>query len=253
MKRATLMISLLLTASISVVAGPRHHDHKQLNTVLQQLELSSSQKQDIRQTFKEGRQNMRIYQQDMRDVHQQMKTLIQSDEWLPEVVAGVIEQRTDLMQQVALNRAQKQHRVWNLLSQAQQQKFAELMVAEQRQPREFGGLDKIESLGLSEQQQADFALIKANIEQTKTQFKTARESLKVAEKALIRANEFDQEAWQALFDEQQESFAEMALVMAHNRHQIWNLLNESQREEMLSFKKQRRGDKKGNGKRRPFI
>ena len=253
MKRATLILSLLLTASISVVAAPKHHDHKQINAVLQQLELSNSQKQDIRQAFREGRQNMRLYQEDMRDIHQQMKSLIQSDEWLPEVVAGVIDQRADLMQQVALNRAQKKHRVWNLLSDAQQQKFTTLMAPENRSPREFGGLEKIESLGLSAQQQADFAVIKANIEQTKAEFKTTREALKSAEKALIQAEEFDQGAWQALFDGQQESFAEMALVMAHNRHQIWNLLTESQREEMASFRKERRGDKKGRGKGRPFI
>ena len=256
MKRATLFLSLVLSASVAsgvAVAGPKQHGHKQLNAVLQQLDLSISQKQDIRQAFREGRQNMHMYREDMQDVREQMKSLVQSDDWQPEAVAAVIEQRSELMEQLALNRAQKKHLVWNLLTDEQQQKLDELMDPKNREGREFDGLQKIQSLGLSAEQQAEFDLIKANIEQTKAEFTSLMASHKAAEKALIQADEFDQAAWQALVDGQQENFTTIALTMAQGRHQIWNLLTEEQRETMLSFKKERRGKRKGKGEGRPFI
>lgn len=257
MKRATFLLTLLLSASVSigVTAGPRHHEAEQLKTVLQQLDLTRDQKQDIRQAFRQGKQDMRLYKEDMRQIHQQMKSHIQSDQWQPDAVASVIAQRAGLMGQLTLNRAQQKHHVWHLLSDHQQQKFFELIEDKQRIPREFGGFERLRSLDLTDEQQQQLDEITAQIDITKQEVKTNLQTMKEAERALVMADEFDQQAWQTAFNQQQVVMMEVALNLAHARHQIWNLLSDEQKSQLGESMKQHRKEhmKHSRGHKRPFI
>lgn len=250
MKRIGIVSALLLGASISMAltAGPRHHQGGQIRDVLKQLDLTSEQKQDIKQAFKQGKQDMRVYREDMRQIRQEMKSLIQTEQWQADAVAAVISQREALTGQLALTRVQNKHHVWNLLNEEQQQKFNDLTQDRQRTPREFDGLGKLEKLDLSEVQQEKLIEIKAQVQSLRENVRASRKAMKETEKSLVQSADFDVDAWQTLFNEQQQNMTEAAIQMAHARHLIWNMLTDEQQETLANSIKEKRHEKR-HGKR----
>lgn len=95
-------------------------------------------------------------------------------------------------------------------------------------------------LELSEQQQAQIKTIK---EQAKDQNEILRDSMKKfreSEKALIQAEEFDEQAFLALQLVNQQIFSDMALNRAKTKHALFNVLTTEQQEKWQNKMKKRK-------------
>jgi len=106
----------------------------------------------------------------------------------------------------------------------------------------------IKVLSLSEEQQVQIKAIKM---QTKDQSETLRDSMKQfkgAEKQLLQAETFDEQAYIALHTAYQQTFAEMALTRTKTKHAIFNILTTEQQEKWSTLKEQHKGKRKGKSK-----
>jgi len=102
----------------------------------------------------------------------------------------------------------------------------------------------IKVLSLSQEQQIQIKAIKM---QAKDQSGTLRDSMrqfKGAEKQLIQAETFDEEAFIALQTVYQQTFAEMALTRTKTKHAIFNILTTEQKEKWSTLKEQHKGKRK---------
>jgi Spy/CpxP family protein refolding chaperone len=100
------------------------------------------------------------------------------------------------------------------------------------------------ALSLSEQQKAQIKVINM---QAKEQHQTLRESMKefkVAEKQLLQTEIFDEQAYNALHDTYQVTFAQVALIRAQTKHAFFNVLTAEQQLKWLKITK--RHQKKAN-------
>lgn len=98
----------------------------------------------------------------------------------------------------------------------------------------------IKKLALSEQQQVQIKALKT---QAKEQHETLRESMKkfkTAEKTLLQAAVFDEQAYTALHSAYQSTFAQRALTRAKTRHAIFNVLTAEQQEKWVKIMEKRK-------------
>ena len=243
-----IAISSVLFAGVLNVASARPH-HQNLKAVLKQLDLDATQKQDIRQLMKEKRGDASLVKEDIKSLHQQMKQLIQADQWDAEQASALIESRSSLMNQMALQRAMGRHSMWQILTEQQQSQFDDI-AQNKRQGRKGNRMHRILSkLELSEQQQTQVEEIVSAMEQSRESFKEQRKALKSAERDLVRAEVFDEQAWQDLYAQYSEGFATMAMQTSFSRHQIWNLLTPEQQdkvEHMQLHQRQKRRQMRGH-------
>lgn len=104
------------------------------------------------------------------------------------------------------------------------------------------------ALSLTESQQTQIKAIKT---QAKEQHDVLRESMKKfkeAEKPLLQAETFDEQAYVALHTSYQDTFAQMALTRAKTKHAIFNVLTAEQQAKWISKMDKRKKDGK-RGKR----
>ncbi len=98
----------------------------------------------------------------------------------------------------------------------------------------------INALELSEEQQVQIKAVKM---QAKEQNKTLRDSMKqfkAAEKRLLQAEAFDEQAYIALHEAHQQTFAKMALTRAKTKHAIFNVLTTEQQKKWLQTMEKRK-------------
>lgn len=103
-------------------------------------------------------------------------------------------------------------------------------------------------LGLSDEQKTEIKLIK---EQAKTQHEPLRveiKQFKEAEKLLLQADEFDEQAYITLHASFQEAFAQASLAKAKTKHALFNVLTAEQQTKWLSKKEKIKGKMKRKGK-----
>lgn len=101
------------------------------------------------------------------------------------------------------------------------------------------------ALSLSESQQVQIKALKT---QAKEQHEVLRESMtkfKDAEKPLLQAESFDEQAYVALQASYQETFTQMGLTRAKMKHAIFNVLTTEQQEKWSA----KMDERKKNGKR----
>lgn len=240
MLKKVILFTLASTLAFSAIANPHHGGKHQLKEIFAQLDLTDEQRQDLRQYMREGRQDSSTFRQDMRYLSNQLKALVHSDVWNEEAVRNIIQQRQELHVQQSLTKATKQHQVWQTLTPEQQAKFDELKQLKRadRRSKEDRKNKRFENLALTDEQQSQIDEIKAASAETRKVFKAQIKALKQAEKALIRADEFDQQAWLALQAEYKEQMQQMGLARAQSKYQIWNLLS-SQQQELMEQKHQK--------------
>lgn len=106
----------------------------------------------------------------------------------------------------------------------------------------------IKALSLTEEQQAQIKAIK---EQEKEQSSTLKDSIKrfkEAEKLLIQAESFDEQAYVALHLANQQVLADLGLIRAKSKNAIFNVLNPEQQAKWQKIMENYKG-KKGKSKK----
>ncbi|WP_019027634.1 Spy/CpxP family protein refolding chaperone [Colwellia piezophila] len=94
-------------------------------------------------------------------------------------------------------------------------------------------------LGLSESQQADIKALKSEAKLEMAAFMPAMEAFRQQVKVLMSAESFDEQAFNALYQSNQDVFTAMALVKAKSKFAMKSVLTEEQQEKFSTMKHKR--------------
>jgi Spy/CpxP family protein refolding chaperone len=119
-----IALCLALAIAVPAIAKKGHHQKCDgMRQILSELSLTSTQKQDIRQIFKQSREDRNMFKSVDKALRTELHSIIESTEWDRTAVESAITQRQALMQEKALQRASNKHQVWRLLTEIQQTEF----------------------------------------------------------------------------------------------------------------------------------
>jgi protein CpxP len=240
---APLTLSLSLLLSATVLSSPMEHRDHGMRQILSQLDLSQSQRQDIRQLFKEGHADQQLFREDKHQFRQQLHSLIKRSDWDEAAVASLLKSQQQQKILLDLQRATSKHKLWLLLSPEQQDKLSSLLA--QNQPKErpqAEGFTLLSKLALSAEQRTQIAELENKMQQTRASQASVHQTFAAAERALLTKTEFDQAAWQSLQQTLHSEMLSSAVASAHTRNQIWNLLNDEQQQQMVELLKEHKKD-----------
>jgi protein CpxP len=103
------------------------------------------------------------------------------------------------------------------------------------------------ALSLSEEQKAEIKVIKTQAKEQHQTLRTSMKEFKVAEKKLVQAETFDEQAFSALHDTYQPVLKQLALIRVKTKQAIFNVLNTEQQEKWQAMAKHHKGKGKGKG------
>lgn len=98
----------------------------------------------------------------------------------------------------------------------------------------------IKVLSLSEQQQVQIEAVKMQATEQSSTLRDSMKQFKGAEKLLLQAEAFDEQAYIALHEAYQQTFAQMALTRAKTKHAVFNILTTEQQEKWLQAMEKRK-------------
>ncbi|WP_371193614.1 Spy/CpxP family protein refolding chaperone [Glaciecola sp. SC05] len=251
----TLVFSLAASQLPSAYAHGPENGQRGEHKLFASLNLSESQKQDIGEILKQSKQNNAVYKGERQAIVAQMRNLMDMPTWDQSLAEDIVSQRVAHAGQMKLNKATAQHQAYNLLDETQQAALLDKQSKRQSKDnkRESFNIKRLEKrLGLSAEQVTAIEQIQ---ETHKLQSKTLNADLKSAreaEKAIIFASTFDQDAWLNLQNEAQASRVEFALTRSYAHYQMLSVLDDEQKakfEKMLNrAAKGKRGNKGNKGK-----
>jgi protein CpxP len=88
-------------------------------------------------------------------------------------------------------------------------------------------------LSLSEEQQVEIRAIKMQAKEQHQILRVSMKKFKMAEKKLLQTEEFDEQAFNALYEAYQPIFKELALIRVKCKHAVFNVLNAEQQMKWL--------------------
>lgn len=229
-----IALCLALAIAVPAIAKKGHHQKCDgMRQILSELSLTSTQKQDIRQIFKQSREDRNMFKTDDKALRTELHSIIESTEWDRTAVESAITQRQALMQEKALQRASNKHQVWRLLTEIQQTEFVPQLDSRKAKRKEKRAESKrehkkLKRLGFTEDQLAAVKAIKTAAKENGAKVKAKLKSYQQAERALIQSANFNPEAWESLNTEYQADFMVMAILKTKSKHDIWNLMTPEQ-------------------------
>jgi len=225
-----IALCLALAIAVPAIAKKGHHQKCDgMRQILSELSLTSTQKQDIRQIFKQSREDRNMFKTVDKALRTELHSIIESTEWDRTAVESAITQRQALMQEKALQRASNKHQVWRLLTEIQQTEFVpQLDSRKEKRAESKREHKKLKRLGFTEDQLAAVKAIKTAAKENGAKVKAKLKSYQQAERALIQSANFNPEAWESLNTEYQADFMVMAILKAKSKHDIWNLMTPEQ-------------------------
>jgi Spy/CpxP family protein refolding chaperone len=238
---AFVVISVALTViSSHSFAKHRGEGFRPMHKLFQEVSVSDEQRADIRQLAKQLRQDMRVFRADGKEFRQALNQLTVTDDFNQESVTLLLTENQATKQQIDLLQARFKHAVWEILDD-EQQSAAQTFLADRapREPNPRRQLRFFEKLDFSDEQIAQAEVI---LDQSKEQLETLKgdiEGFKAAERALVTSDNFSDEAWTALYQENADTFVQVHLVRITTMNQIRDLMTEEQREQAKEFKPHR--------------
>lgn len=231
MLKKIVLTTALGTLTLAALAKPfPHHDGER--AIFKQLDLSVSQKQDLRQIMREGRDDANVYHQDLKSLKDQMKALVTANEWDETAALALLQEQAPLMEALAMLKAERKVQAWEVLDENQQEAFlalADNREAEMGEGREWRRLSKLD---LSAEQESAIAAIKADAEEHRQGARATRQALRDGVRGLIANNSFTADSFKALYAQYEDDILQAGLARAHTRHQVWNILTEEQQAEV---------------------
>jgi Spy/CpxP family protein refolding chaperone len=254
-------IVLCLTLVIAVPALSKkgyNQEHDDMRQILSELSLTDAQKQDIRQISKQNREDRGLFSSDVKSLKQELRNLVQTSEWDLAAVESAITESQTLIQTNALQRATNKNRVWNLLTEAQQDEFVvffDALRAERKGKGVAGWKEgkrkgkKLKRLDLSESQLAAVSVIKNKSEASGKKNMAKLKVYKQAEHLLVQSADFNAETWQTLNNEYRSDFLSIAILKVKTQYYIWNQLTPEQQAKASEKMKEKRSIHRKKGKK----
>lgn len=244
MKNLRVLLPFATALMISAVVEAGHHS-SHLGGVIKQLDLSDDQRADLRRVFKQSRLDKQLYKTDVRAIDEQLKSVIHAAQWNAQEAERLLLEKQTIRSQSALTRVTNRHYLWHNLSEAQQQKFTELMSRKRSDNKHAdrksrSPMAKFSKLNLTDEQQNQIESVLVEQKSQLKQWREARKTVKQQEAMLIKADEFDHTGWQKVHQQQQKINLQLAKSHAYTRHQIWQLLDQQQQTKMQELSGKRR-------------
>ena len=240
---APLALSVSLALSAVANSAPMEHREPAFRHLLAQLNLSQAQRQDIRQLFKSARADKALFREDKRQFMQQLHALIQSPDWDETAANSLLMAQQEIRSQVALQRASSKHQLWQLLNAQQQSKLVALLEQQTaKKPPQEEGLKLLGKLNLDTEQQTQIEQVRQMMQAERERLSAKTKAFLAAERSLINTQEFNQSQWQSLYSALQMDTLAISLSKAESRNKVWNILNDSQQQQLLELLKAHKKD-----------
>ena len=245
---AAASAAFAMSVSAAPFDVPAKHAGKMIH-VLKELDLNDEQKGEVRDILSAAREDVDIFADDRKQQRETIKQLVEADAWDQAAVEQAFLANVDVKQQRRLNFAQVRHQIWNVLDTEQQADLQE-MTAETKAERDGNKRQKVwerlaKRIGVTEAQQQEIDAIRSAFEFDKSTVRETMKAHKDAEKALIQTADFDQAAWDSLFQEHQAFTIELAVSKAYMQHQILQVLTPEQREQLSKAERKIRKKMRG--------
>lgn len=212
--------------------GSRHHGP--MGAIFAELDLTLQQKQDIRQLLVQGRQDRDVYRMDKLALGDDMQVLLAEDSWNEELAAALLAAKQPVMEQQMWQNAQLQQQIWQLLDETQRQTWLQQMAEPPSAPPHRQQLAA--RLGLSEERLSQWQDLQAQADAQKAQHQQIRRAFHQAELALIASDNLNEQSWSALLAQYRASFQQMAVELAKQRYQFYQLLDAEQRSKLKAWR-----------------
>ena len=235
------MTAILLFAG-TVMADPDYaHKGKQSTAkMLKKLDLTEQQKLDIRTLRQQGKQNRQVFRQDIKEIEEQLQSVIRASEWDEQAAKNLLSQRQEIKSQLALTRATSRNAMWNYLSDEQQEKLPDRSEREHKKGEHRNAMHRFRTLDLTDDQRQEIATIIKQQKSDNSALIARKKEFKQQEAELIHSEKFDDEAWQQLNAQQREVDLSLGLAMAYGRNHIWNQLDKAQQAKMDKMAERRK-------------
>ena len=215
----------------------------QIKRMLRGLDLTTEQRQAVKQIIRETRQEARLYKEDAKQARQEVKSIVQQPDFDVQAAESAIAASSVLKMQMGLNRAETKHAIWSLLTPDQQQQWQERFEAKaNKEPREFNQERQaklFERLDFTDEQIEQAMQIRQQAFADSQALREKRQAFKQAEFTIITADEFSADAWQALHAQYVEDFNQGQLMALETRNQLFNIMTEEQRQKAQKIRKRK--------------
>ncbi|MGY0622223.1 MAG: Spy/CpxP family protein refolding chaperone, partial [Paraglaciecola chathamensis] len=112
-------IAIILAQPSASAKPPEHKAQISLRHFLKQVDLTDSQRQDVRLLMQQNRATKNTYQPDQESTREAVRNLIQTDEWHEADISSALEAELHLQAQLMWLNIQTQHQIWLTLNEAQ--------------------------------------------------------------------------------------------------------------------------------------
>lgn len=259
MKNLMTVITLATTLIVCTLGFSSFAEAKQIRkqNMLQSfkhLGLEDGQKEQLKTLIKNSKQEKVIYKEEMKTIQNEIKALMQASTWDEDAVNAAMTNKVNLQKQIKLIGIKTMHSAYQLLTEEQKTLLSEKL-ANRKQKRADkkvkGKQDRLarilQRLALDDSQRASIANILLLREQNKEVFSSAKSTFKAQLKAMIQESEFDEQAWNDLYDANTSSMIAMDIAKAKTRFDIKATLTDKQ---FKAFKKRLSKSAKNNNNRK---
>lgn len=245
-------IAIILAQPSASAKPPEHKAQISLRHFLKQVDLTDSQRQDVRLLMQQNRATKNTYQPDQESTREAVRNLIQTDEWHEADISSALEAELHLQAQLMWLNIQTHHQIWLTLNEAQKaQILTELNITsedalgenahnelkQQNEERRQGKRERhqeqrqkklIAALNLTDAQQALLVSQRAAEKADREAHKPVQQTLKAEFIGLVTAENLNESDWIALQAQTQTSRFEHAFTRAKNQYTFWNSLSSEQ-------------------------
>ena len=261
MKLPTIMktSSALTLLAVSLFTSPLYAKAEfsgkhEIRALFKQLDLTEQQRQDARLVIEQNKPDFTADKTEMRQNHEQLTVLIQSDAFDEEAVAAIIGHQLEQSADKKWQRALLKQQLWQLLTAEQQQSWLqaddERQAKGQHNKKDGGHKNKGDKrnkgdsakhmnkrLQLTDEQTAGLATLKQAQKEQAVQHHQSKQAFKKAELALISEGKLTEASWTELYAQYQPDMQSAAVAQAKFRQQMWQLLTPEQQQRFVKLQK----------------
>ena len=217
--------------------------------IFKQLELTAQQKLDIKALMRKTKEDNSVYAGEKVEVKKQMQALMSMPAWDEQTARQTISALMQQSKEIQLNRAEAKHAIYQVLTDDQKEQLAEKMEKRQNK-RELKAENNGErngdkrkakmqarifkKLALSVEQQTQWQAIREQSKAERTDFAPFMQAHREQIKAILYADTFDTNAWQAAHDNFADEFLAHRVQMAEAKYNTMAMLSDEQK---AKFKK----------------
>ncbi|WP_338294440.1 Spy/CpxP family protein refolding chaperone [Planctobacterium marinum] len=244
MKKQLLVISLIAASVVTggfVTAHERDKEHnprKQMMQIFKQLDLEREQKQAIRSVMHDAKDQMQVYREDMKKLHQEMMALVTSGNSSEASVATVLSQYEETLAAMTLTKSNNKYAVYQVLTEPQREKARTLM-EEQRlrmESRDSGErfARMAEKLELSDNQVAQIEPLLEEVKESRMALRDLMHGFKEAQRQWFEDGSYSEEKVNELFATTFPEFQQKLYAVVASHQQIYLQLTEEQQQQVQS-------------------